>query len=1018
MEHHCGSRSRGAVGALLVVAALLAACGGGGGGSSNGGNNGGGSGNPPPGLPYTGVTSAAALTSVNTPTIAGALLYEMGLASGSRPLPAQVAAPGLRLPDPARALGKVRQAKATFFRKPISTENCSQSGTVRIDDQTTSNGTGTLTLTFNACVEDGTRSDGVQRILIVAYDLARDEPTDFTITFEGYSENAGSFGLDIDGTVHAVVGLTNTTTYDAVTRYRPEGVQHRMQNLVVQEHAISSSIVQVTIQGRFFHSAHGYVDVETAEPLSIANGAEFPSAGVLRLRSSSAARADVRFDNVDQITLTLDENGDGNPERALRAFGLEGLRLTNHLPTANAGPDAAITQGQTVTLSGSGSDWEGAALTYQWWCEGAPNGGGFVIGAGPQTTFRPTTPGTYVIQLRVNDGQVGPLSFDSMLLTVLDNNDPVARAGDDVSTVERATVELDGGASTDTENDQLAYVWTLLEQPASDAAPPVGHGRTFSFAPGRPGNYRYRLTVSDEFGASQDEVSIFASGLVGFAFSSAVVVDPTTPPEFITRTVPINTSSNYSGPPVPLTVSSDVPWLEVVSAPAQTGANATVVVQIDTDELAALENGNHVATLTVTPTGYTPRSDQLLLTRLLPKIEHIAPYVAYTGQPSSVIMYGEQMHQTLGATLVINGIEVSGFTDVMLEHSRITLPALPAGEYDMHVKNKLGLVLPMGRVVVRDPPTYADGEVAMPGRIEALDYDMERDAFYAVSPQASPGASFEAWRLRFAGGQWHREVIPVAEPQGLSLNVDGTKLFVTSVSCTVNEVDPDTLQVLHTAARPGCFVDYFGMVVGLSNGRTVVADTNQWPTVYDYPSFSTSTIQFPLLVHSPTYALSRNRERLLWAGQPTISPPRTLHAYDVATDSFTQVAVHDPGTYFIAHLLALSGDGHRFMHSQDVYEDAQYIGSVQTSASSLVNPALTTSGHRAVVLNPDTDVLELFDLGNGPSFPKLGDVATLPDDVGAGRILLLPDDRVAFAFTTTLGPGGVSGYKLYVRNLP
>jgi hypothetical protein len=324
----------------------------------------------------------------------------------------------------------------------------------------------------------------------------------------------------------------------------------------------------------------------------------------------------------------------------------------------------------------------------------------------------------------------------------------------------------------------------------------------------------------------------------------------------------------------------------------------------------------------------------------------------------------------------------------------------------------------MGRFVVRDAPTYADGEVALPARIEALEYDAERDAFYAVSSEASPGSGFEAWRLRFAGGQWHRDAIAVAEPQGLSLHVDGTKLFVTSANCTVHEVDPDTLQVLHTAAKSGCFDEYFGMVVGLANGRTVVADTNQWPTVYDYPSFSTSTIQFPLLVHSPTYALSRNRERLLWAGQPTISPPQPLHFYDAATNSFTQVAVHDPATYFVAPLLALSGDGHRFMHRQDVYQDAQYIGSLQGSPDALVNPALTTAGERALILNPDTDVLELFDLGSGPSFPKLGDVATLPDDVGAGRVLLLPDDRVAFAFTTTLGPSGVSGYKLYVRNLP
>ena len=129
---------------------------------------------------------------------------------------------------------------------------------------------------------------------------------------------------------------------------------------------------------------------------------------------------------------------------------------------------------------------------------------------------------------------------------------------------------------------------------------------------------------------------------------------------------------------------------------------------------------------------------------------------------------------------------------------------------------------------------------------------------------------------------------------------------------------------------------------------------------------------------------------------------------------------HDPQTYFLAWNLAISGDGHRMMHRQDVYEDGQYLGSIQGLTSSLLSPALTTAGERAVVLDPDSDTLALFDLGDGPDFPKIGDIATFPDDVGGGiRVALLPDASVAFAFTTTFSSGGnISGFKLYVRNLP
>lgn len=625
-------------------------------------------------------------------------------------------------------------------------------------------------------------------------------------------------------------------------------------------------------------------------------------------------------------------------------------------------------------------------------------------------------PGTYLIHLRVSDGQPF-LSFDDMTLTVRDDVAPSARAGIDVTTVERATVVLDASSSTDPEGDELHYAWSLRTQPVAGAAPASGQGRTFSFAPTTPGNYTYRLTVSDAFGSSYDEVSIFVDRLIGFTFSSAVTIDPTTTSAQITRTVPINTSSYYSGSPVALSVSTNVPWLDIVSAPAQTGPNAVVVVTIDTAELASMTSGDYVGTLTVSPAGYGSRSAELLMMLSLPQVEHIAPYVTYTGRPTPMTLYGTHLHQTLGATLVINGTQVQGFSEAMAEHTRIVLPPLAAGEYDLRIANNLGVVQPMGRLVVRDAPTYPDGEFAISGRVESLEYDSERDAFYVVSWDLDYGHKFEAYRLRFDGVQWQRDAIPVTAPLAVALARDGTTLFVTTENCGIQELDPNTFQVRQASTKPSCYYESFGMVAGLANGRTIVGDTNQWPTVFDYPSLSTSTIPFPS-VHTPVHALNRSHERLLWAESPTISAPQELYSYDVRTNGFTQISVHDPETYFLAPLLALSGDGRRIMHRADVYEDAQYIGSLQGTTSGLLSPALTSTGDRAVVLNPDTNIVSLFDLSSGPNFPKITDVATLPADVGSGRVVVLPGDNAAAVFTTTFPPSGGYGFRLYVRNLP
>jgi hypothetical protein len=128
--------------------------------------------------------------------------------------------------------------------------------------------------------------------------------------------------------------------------------------------------------------------------------------------------------------------------------------------------------------------------------------------------------------------------------------------------------------------------------------------------------------------------------------------------------------------------------------------------------------------------------------------------------------------------------------------------------------------------------------------------------------------------------------------------------------------------------------------------------------------------------------------------------------------------VHDSDAHFLPGLLAISGDGARIMHRRDVYQEGQYIGSLQAVSHPYLAPALTRAGGRAVVLQPDTDTLSLYDLTHGPNFAKITDVSVLGDVGYANRIALLPNDRVAFLFTSLTSIGGNTTFRLYVRNLP
>ena len=81
----------------------------------------------------------------------------------------------------------------------------------------------------------------------------------------------------------------------------------------------------------------------------------------------------------------------------------------NSPPVANAGPDQNVSVGATVSLNGSGSsDVDGNPLTYSWSLISVPPGSGatLVNPTAVNPTFVADMPGTYVVQLIVNDGLV------------------------------------------------------------------------------------------------------------------------------------------------------------------------------------------------------------------------------------------------------------------------------------------------------------------------------------------------------------------------------------------------------------------------------------------------------------------------------------------------------------------------------------------------------------------------------------------------------------------------------------
>jgi len=173
--------------------------------------------------------------------------------------------------------------------------------------------------------------------------------------------------------------------------------------------------------------------------------------------------------------------------------------VDDHPPVADAGEDIEVDQLTTVTFDGTGSS-DNVGLERLKWTfdyDGEPK-----TLRGPSPTFTFHTAGIYLVRLEVLDVS-GHRSEDTVTVTILDTDPPVAAAGNDIALEEGDGLTLDASASTDNVG-VVSWRWTITGEGVEETL----EGETVAHVFTDEGTYTVTLEVSDARGNSAEDTLV------------------------------------------------------------------------------------------------------------------------------------------------------------------------------------------------------------------------------------------------------------------------------------------------------------------------------------------------------------------------------------------------------------------------------------------------------------------------------------------------------------------------------
>jgi len=256
-------------------------------------------------------------------------------------------------------------------------------------------------------------------------------------------------------------------------------------------------------------------------------------------------------------------------------------------PVADAGENITAAVDSLVTLNGNGSyDPDGEIVEYDWECTSHDN---ITLNLTDpiHPTFTTNETGNYTFSLRVKDNASAWSQPDTVFVFVVDNQPPVADAGEDFQAAVDTLIVLNGSNSTDPDGEIVDYAWecTSHDNVTLNLTDPVHP----TFTPNATGEYTFQLTVTDEGNLSNtDEVVVTVAGEVNLA-PVAVIASPVADEEYFDK---VATSFDAEGSSDPDGDDTNLTYLWTSDVDGELGTEKTFE--------RTLTAGTHLITLTVT----------------------------------------------------------------------------------------------------------------------------------------------------------------------------------------------------------------------------------------------------------------------------------------------------------------------------------------------------------------------------------------------------------------------------------